>query len=150
MYAMQGLTSLEAIAIWTVFGIAIIGLLYALVLRSQILREDKGTEKMQEVWGAIKDGADAYLKKQLRSILPLIIILTFALFLSVYIVAAVGGSLAGLQDIYARSGPPHHRCSTRRCLHHGSLLLAHRWTDRHAHGSAGQCPRGFGLPAFIR
>ena len=87
MYAMQGLTSLEAIAIWAVFGIAIIGLLYALVLRSQILREDKGTEKMQEVWGAIKDGADAYLKKQLRSILPLIIILTFALFLSVYIVA---------------------------------------------------------------
>ncbi len=87
MYAMQGLTSLEAIAIWTVFGIAIIGLLYALVLRSQILREDKGTEKMQEVWGAIKDGADAYLAKQLRSILPLIIILTFALFLSVYIVA---------------------------------------------------------------
>ena len=87
MYAMQGLTSLEAIAIWTVFGIAIVGLLYALVLRSQILREDKGTEKMQEVWGAIKDGADAYLRKQLRSILPLIIILTFALFLSVYIVA---------------------------------------------------------------
>jgi K(+)-stimulated pyrophosphate-energized sodium pump len=86
MYVMPGLTSLEAIAIWTVFGIAIIGLLYALVLRSQILREDKGTEKMQEVWGAIKDGADAYLKKQLRSILPLIVILTFALFLSVYIV----------------------------------------------------------------
>ncbi len=86
MYAMQGLSSLEAIAIWVVFGIAIVGLLYANFLRTQILREDKGTEKMQEVWGAIKDGADAYLRKQLRSILPLIIILTFALFLSVYIV----------------------------------------------------------------
>lgn len=86
MYAMQGLTSLEAIAIWAVFGIAIIGLLYAVFLRSQILREDKGTEKMQEVWGAIRDGADAYLRKQLRSILPLIVILTFALFFSVYIV----------------------------------------------------------------
>jgi K(+)-stimulated pyrophosphate-energized sodium pump len=86
MYAMQGLTSFEAIAIWAVFGIAIVGLLYALVLRSQILKEDKGTPKMQEVWGAIKDGADAYLRKQLRSILPLIIILTVALFLSVYIV----------------------------------------------------------------
>jgi K(+)-stimulated pyrophosphate-energized sodium pump len=86
MYAMQGLTSLEAIAIWVVLGIAIVGLLYAVFLRSQILKEDKGTPKMQEVWGAIKDGADAYLRKQLRSILPLIIILTFALFLSVYIV----------------------------------------------------------------
>ncbi|NJC98138.1 MAG: sodium-translocating pyrophosphatase [Anaerolineales bacterium] len=86
MYAMQGLTPLEAVAIWAVFGIAILGLLYAVFLRSQILREDKGTEKMQEVWGAIKDGANAYLQKQLRSILPLIAILTVALFLSVYIV----------------------------------------------------------------
>ncbi|MEP0807550.1 MAG: sodium-translocating pyrophosphatase [Chloroflexota bacterium] len=83
---MQGLTQLEAIAIWAVFGVAILGLLYAIFLRSQILHEDKGTEKMQEVWGAIKDGADAYLQKQLRSILPLIAILTVALFLSVYIV----------------------------------------------------------------
>ncbi|GAB4465394.1 MAG: sodium-translocating pyrophosphatase [Anaerolineales bacterium] len=86
MYAMQGLTQLEAVAIWAVFGVAILGLLYAIFLRSQILHEDKGTEKMQEVWGAIKDGADAYLQKQLRSILPLIAILTVALFLSVYIV----------------------------------------------------------------
>ncbi|MBK8783081.1 MAG: sodium-translocating pyrophosphatase [Anaerolineales bacterium] len=83
---MQGLTSLEAIAIWVVFGIAIVGLLYALLLRSQILREDKGTEKMQEVWGAIKDGANAYLQRQIRSIVPLIVVLTFALFFSVYIV----------------------------------------------------------------
>jgi K(+)-stimulated pyrophosphate-energized sodium pump len=83
---MQGLTTLEEVAIWAVFGVAILGLLYAVFLRSQILREDKGTEKMQEVWGAIKDGADAYLKKQFRSILPLIIILAFALFFSVYIV----------------------------------------------------------------
>ena len=47
---MQGLQPFEAVAIWVVFGIAIVGLLYALVLRSQIMREDKGTEKMQEVW----------------------------------------------------------------------------------------------------
>ncbi|HEX9333403.1 MAG TPA: sodium-translocating pyrophosphatase [Anaerolineales bacterium] len=86
MYTMQGIQPFEQIAIWTVFGIAILGLLYAVFLRSQILREDKGTEKMQEVWNAIKEGADAYLRKQLRSILPLIAILTVALFFSVYIV----------------------------------------------------------------
>ena len=83
---MQGLTSLEQTAIWAVFGIAILGLVYAVFLRYQILKEDKGTEKMQEVWGAIRDGADAYLRRQLRSILPLIVVLTVALFLSVYIV----------------------------------------------------------------
>lgn len=82
----MGLTPMETAAIWAVFGIAIIGLLYAVFLRSQILSEDKGTEKMQEVWGAIKDGANAYLQKQFRSILPLIAVLTVALFLSVYVV----------------------------------------------------------------
>src|SRR5215510_4752702 len=84
--SVMGLTPLETAAIWTVFGIAILGLAYAVFLRSQILREDKGTQKMQEVWNAIKDGADAYLRKQLRSILPLIGVLTIALFFSVYIV----------------------------------------------------------------
>ncbi|HLA88028.1 MAG TPA: sodium/proton-translocating pyrophosphatase, partial [Anaerolineales bacterium] len=86
MYYMQGLQDFEAVAIWLVFGIAIVGLLYAVFLRNQILRYDKGTEKMQEVWNAIKDGANAYLQKQFRSILPLIAVLTVALFLSVYVV----------------------------------------------------------------
>jgi K(+)-stimulated pyrophosphate-energized sodium pump len=83
---MQGLTLFETYAIWSVLGIAVLGLLYAIFLRAQILREEKGTPKMQEVWGAIRDGADTYLGRQLRSILPLIAILTVALFLSVYIV----------------------------------------------------------------
>lgn len=83
---MYGLNAFEQIAIWSVLGTAILGLLYALFLRSQILREDKGSAKMQEVWNAIRDGADAYLRRQLRSILPLILILTFALFASVFIV----------------------------------------------------------------
>src|SRR5215211_2357194 len=86
MNAMQGLQPFEAIAIWAVFGVAILGLLYAVFLRNQIMREDKGTPKMQEVWNAIKDGADAYLRRQLRSILPFIAVLTIALFFSVYIV----------------------------------------------------------------
>ncbi len=83
---MQGLTPFEAAAIYGVVGVAILGLLYALFLRSQTLREATGTPKMQEVWNAIRAGADTYLRRQLRSILPLIAILTIALFLSVYIV----------------------------------------------------------------
>ena len=83
---MQGLSLFEQVAVWSVLAIAIVGLVYAWVLRRQILREDKGSAKMQEVWGAIRDGADAYLKQQLRSILPLIAILTVALFFSVYVV----------------------------------------------------------------
>lgn len=47
---------------------------------SQILREDKGTARMQEVWGWIKDGANAYLSTQLRTILPLIAVFAVMLF----------------------------------------------------------------------
>jgi len=97
MYAM-GLNPFETIAIWSVFGIAIVGLLYAVFLRSQILREDKGTEKMQEVWNAIREGADAYLRKQFLSIAPLIILLSFALFFSVYIVPPSPEALERFSD----------------------------------------------------
>jgi len=81
-----GLTTFEQVAIWSVLGIAILGLVYALFLRHQILGEDKGTKKMQEVWGAIRDGADAYLRRQLRSIIPLIALLTIAMYFSVAII----------------------------------------------------------------
>ena len=83
---MYGLDTFEQIAIWSVLGIAILGLLYAVFLRYQVLKEDKGTQKMQEVWNAIREGANAYLQRQLVTILPLIGILTIALFASVYIV----------------------------------------------------------------
>ena len=83
---MGDLTSFEQIAIYATLGISILGLAYAIFLRAQILREDKGTAKMQEIWGWIKEGANAYLGRQLRAILPLIAVLTVALFFSVYIV----------------------------------------------------------------
>lgn len=81
------LTTFETIAVWSVLGVAILGLAYALFLRQQILKEDKGSEEMIDVWDAIRQGADAYLNRQLRTILPSIAILTVVLFLSVYIVA---------------------------------------------------------------
>jgi K(+)-stimulated pyrophosphate-energized sodium pump len=90
---LYGLTLFEKFAIWGVLGVSLLGLLYALFLRRQILREDTGSAKMLEVWNAIRDGADAYLAKQLNTILPLIGILTFALFFSVYIVPPTAEAL---------------------------------------------------------
>jgi len=83
---MLGATHFEILALWAVLIIALLGLAYALFLRRQIMREEKGTRKMIEVWEAIRQGADAYLGRQLKIILPLIVVLTFALFFSVYIV----------------------------------------------------------------
>jgi K(+)-stimulated pyrophosphate-energized sodium pump len=86
--ARHGLNSFEQIAIVCVLFTAFFSLWYAWMLRKVVLKKDKGTEKMQEVWNAIRIGADSYLSRQLKRILPLIGILTVALFLSVYIVPA--------------------------------------------------------------
>jgi K(+)-stimulated pyrophosphate-energized sodium pump len=83
---MQDLNQIEQVMIWAVVGVAILGLLYAVFLRAQVLREDMGTLEMQKVWNAIKTGAEAYLNKQARSIIPLIAVLTVIMFLSVYVV----------------------------------------------------------------
>ncbi len=82
----HGLTAFEQIAIVGVLVTAFISLLYAWLLRGNVLNKDKGTQKMQEVWDAIRVGAESYLGRQLRTILPLIGILTIVLFLSVYVV----------------------------------------------------------------
>lgn len=86
MFSLSNATTFENVAVWCVLIIAFMGLGYALLLRSQVLKFDKGTPQMQEIWGSIKGGADAYLRRQLKSILPLIAILTVLLFFSVYIV----------------------------------------------------------------
>ena len=81
-----GVSPFEAVVPWSIIMVAIISLLYAWWLRNGVLKKDKGTPKMQEVWNAIRVGADSYLNQQLRKILPLIAVLAVALFLSVYVV----------------------------------------------------------------
>ncbi len=51
-----------------IFGISIIGLLFAVYLIRDVLRRDTGTEKMQEISNAIKQGAEAFLRRQNRTI----------------------------------------------------------------------------------
>jgi K(+)-stimulated pyrophosphate-energized sodium pump len=86
MGSRHGLNDFEQIAILCVLGAAFISLAYAAILRSVVLKKDKGTAKMQEIWNAIRTGANAYLGQQLRTILPLIGVLTVVMFFSVYVV----------------------------------------------------------------
>ncbi|MDD5567889.1 MAG: sodium-translocating pyrophosphatase [Candidatus Omnitrophica bacterium] len=86
MLGLMNASVFESFAIWGVLLIAFLGLGYALFLRKQVLSQDKGTQGMQDVWNAIRTGADAYLKRQLKSILPLILVLTAVLFFSVYVI----------------------------------------------------------------
>src|SRR5947207_12065690 len=86
MELMKGLSGFEQGAVLAVLVIAIAGIAYAFWLRRQILKEDKGTPRMQEVWGFIKAGANAYLSRQFRTIIILIGVLTFVLAASVLII----------------------------------------------------------------
>ncbi|MGQ9491162.1 MAG: sodium-translocating pyrophosphatase [Anaerolineae bacterium] len=79
------LTSFETTAIYSVLVVAVLSLLYAFWLFRNVMGEDKGNERMIRVWTAVKDGADAYLLQQLKTILPFVGLLVFALFASVWI-----------------------------------------------------------------
>jgi len=67
-------------ALWSVLGVAILGLLYAGFLMGQVLREGTGTPKMMEIAKAIQSGSNAYLTQQFKAIAFLILILTGALY----------------------------------------------------------------------
>ena len=84
--ARHGLTDFEQLAVLFVIFTAIISLLYAWYLRNRVMKKDKGTADMQAVWNAIRIGADSYLSRQMKTILPAIAVLTVVLFLSVYVV----------------------------------------------------------------
>jgi K(+)-stimulated pyrophosphate-energized sodium pump len=84
--ARHGLNDFEQIAVLGVVITAFISLIYAWLLKNHVLKKDKGTEEMQRIWNAIRIGADSYLKRQLRTILPVMALLTVLLFFSVYVV----------------------------------------------------------------
>ncbi|MGD8625161.1 MAG: sodium-translocating pyrophosphatase [Anaerolineae bacterium] len=83
---MANLDSLEQGMLWGVIVVAFISLAYAYWLWRDTLSHDKGTPEMQKVWNAIKTGANAYLQRQLRTILPILGLLAILLFFSVYVV----------------------------------------------------------------
>uniref|UniRef100_UPI002ACD7725 sodium/proton-translocating pyrophosphatase n=1 Tax=Chloroflexus sp. TaxID=1904827 RepID=UPI002ACD7725 len=83
---MQDLNAVQSLAVWAVLVVSLLGIGYAFFIRSQILAQDTGTPRMREVWGYIKTGANAYLSQQFRTISILIVILTFVLAASVFII----------------------------------------------------------------
>jgi K(+)-stimulated pyrophosphate-energized sodium pump len=90
MTAMQGIEAIEQIMILIVLAAAFIALGYAYWLARQTFAADKGSQAMQRIWGFIRDGANAYLRTQLRTVAILIVLLTVAMFLSVALVKPTG------------------------------------------------------------
>ena len=70
--------------LYLVLGISVLGLLFALYLVRDVMRRGVGTEQMREISDAIKTGAEAFLRRQNRTIA----VLALALAALIYILYA--------------------------------------------------------------
>jgi K(+)-stimulated pyrophosphate-energized sodium pump len=72
----------EQTALYTIIIVALGALFYAFLLSRQVLKLSKGSGKILEVWNGVKQGANAYLRRQFKSIILLIGVLAIFLYLS--------------------------------------------------------------------
>ena len=61
--------------------ISVVGLLFAVYLIRDVLRRNTGTEKMQEISSAIRSGAEAFLRRQNRTIFTLAVALSAVIYI---------------------------------------------------------------------
>ncbi|TET08698.1 MAG: sodium-translocating pyrophosphatase, partial [Candidatus Thorarchaeota archaeon] len=83
---------LEQFLILVVVAVAFLSLVYAWWLRKGVLAQEKGTEQMQKVWNGIREGALSYLDRQLKTIIPILVVLSVLLFFTVYITTPEAGT----------------------------------------------------------
>jgi len=86
-------------AIWAVIFAGLLSIVYGVVTSSKLLAADAGSPRMQEIAGAIAEGAQAYLRRQYMTIaaVGLVIFLAFGFFVSWTIAVgfAIGAVLSG-------------------------------------------------------
>lgn len=59
--------------------VGLLGLLFAVILRQQIVKEDPGTDRMREVADAIAEGANAFLASEYRILVVFVAVLFFVI-----------------------------------------------------------------------
>jgi K(+)-stimulated pyrophosphate-energized sodium pump len=75
-------------------GGALVALAYAVVLIFNVRSQNAGTPKMQEIAGAVREGANAFLSREYKVIAPVAVIVAVAIYVFIDIPLGTGGSTA--------------------------------------------------------
>ncbi len=81
--------------------VGVVGILFSLVLAGIVKSAPAGNEKMQEIAGAIQEGAIAYLNRQAKSMAAAGIVIFIAIFWAMGTVTAIGFALGALASFTA-------------------------------------------------
>jgi K(+)-stimulated pyrophosphate-energized sodium pump len=82
-------------------GCGAIGILYSLITASWVLKQDKGSERMQAISDAVREGATAFLRREYTTVAMVGAVITVLLFFLGtwtaigFVIGAVGSALAG-------------------------------------------------------
>ena len=67
--------------LYLIIGAGLLAILYGIATRASLMKESTGNERMNEIAGAIQEGAKAYLNKQYKTIAVVGVVVTILLFI---------------------------------------------------------------------
>ncbi|MBR0717531.1 sodium-translocating pyrophosphatase [Bradyrhizobium liaoningense] len=86
-------------ALWLIVLCGVLSIVYAIWATSSVLKADAGSPRMQEIAGAVREGAQAYLRRQYTTIglVGIVIFVVVAYLLGIYVAIgfAIGAILSG-------------------------------------------------------
>jgi len=98
---------MPSVVLYLPVALAIIGIIYGVFVALSIFKKSEGTDKMKKISRAIREGADAYLKRQFKTIALFAVALTIIVYLALgplvaiaFVVGAICSGLVGYFGMY--------------------------------------------------